>query len=119
MTELYRGLLLVLTENFNELIAGLRDHIRSFNKNPGSEVITTFGFWNLILEIIFTVFVILCLFVGVTLVFTLAVFAYLPKALLDYSAWLLKNTRNPAAEPAVATVTEESPVIIKKPEEKK
>lgn len=104
MTELYRGLLAVLTEKLNDLLSSLRNHIRSFNNNTQGEILTTFGFWNLMLEGVFTLFVIFCLFFGIMLALTLAITSYFPKSLLDYSTWLLKNTKNP---------TDDNPIIIK------
>jgi len=97
MTELYRGLLYVLTTNFNTLIEVLRDHIRSFKRKTNDEGnfldVGVLGFWNLILEVIFTLFVLLCLVAGVLLTVFLAVAAYPVVAFLTYSSNLLVGTR--------------------------
>lgn len=97
MTELYRGLLLVLTTKFNELIDTLRSHIRSFNLNtsePSSFLdLGVFGFWNFILEVIFTLFCLCCLITGVLLTVGLAIIAYPFAALMTYASKLLYGTR--------------------------
>ena len=60
MTELYRGILLVLTNKFNELILSFRNHIQSFKQettDPESYFdVGVLGFWNLMLEIVLTLF---------------------------------------------------------------
>lgn len=119
MTELYRGLLLVLTNKFNELIMAFRSHVRSFNQaadDPENYFdVGIVGFWNLMLEIVLTVFTLLCLVLGVVLIAGLAITFYLPYAFLQYGSLLLRNTRNPPPEIPVLTDKnqEESPVIIK------
>ena len=51
MTELYRGLLLVLTSKFYELILSFREHIQSFKQETSDPTsyfdIGILGFWNL------------------------------------------------------------------------
>lgn len=97
MTELYRGLLLVLHVNFNNLIETLRNHIRSFKQKTHDEGnfldVGVLGFWNLILEVIFTLFSLLCLVLGVLLTVGLAIAAYPFVGLLTYSSNLLVGTR--------------------------
>lgn len=120
MTELYRGLLLVLTEKFTDLISTLRMHIRMF-RNPAGESILdagVSGFWNLILEVIFTLFAICCLCLGIMLTATLAIIAYPLKALLNASASVLKHIRNPQNE-AVTPSDRISPELSDPPVNKK
>ena len=97
MTELYRGLLHVLTTNFNNLIDTLRNHIRSFNQKTTDEGnfldVGVLGFWNLMLEVVFTLFVLISLTIGVILTAGLAVSAYPFVAFLTYSRNLLVGTR--------------------------
>ena len=122
MTELYRGLLLVLTNKFNELILAFRQHIQSFNqetKDPENYFdVGVLGFWNLMLEISLTLFSLSCLLMGVGLIAALAIVFYPLHAVLQYSALLIKNTRHPPQD--IPTLNEEiktheeSPVIIKK-----
>jgi hypothetical protein len=107
MTELYRGLLEILVMRCIEQFESLRTHIRSHNsgcsQNHDFDIGVT-GFWNLMLETIFTVFTILFLFSAVCLTAILAITSYPFAAFINYGAWLLKNTKNPA---------DESPTIIK------
>lgn len=125
MTELYRGLLLVLTNKFYELILAFRTHIQSFNEethDPNNYFdVGVFGFWNLMLEIVLTLLSLSCLIVGVSLIATLAIVFYPCHAFLSYASFVLKSTRNPSSEATpekvetkVEPVMEESPVIIKK-----
>ena len=108
MTELYRGLLEILVIRCIEQIESLRLHIRSHNSGQSQTPdfdIGVAGFWNLMLETVFTIFTILFCFLFVCLTASLAIVSYLPAAFINYGAWLLKNTKNPS---------QESPVIIKK-----
>jgi len=100
MTELYRGLLMVLTEKFTDLISTLRVHIRLF-RNPGKESfldVGVAGFWNLMLEVIFTLFIISCLSAGILLTAVLAIFSYPMKAMLNIVSSVLRNVRHPQHE---------------------
>jgi len=125
MTSLYRGILIVLTNKFYELILSLRSHIQSFKQDTSDPYnyfdVGVLGFWNLMLEVVVSLFALLCLLLGVSLVAILAVIFYPLHAVLQYSSLLLKNTRNPP--PEMSTVKEqvsphaESPVIIKKEKE--
>lgn len=107
MTELYRGLLEILVMRFIEQVETLRMHIRSHNsgysQNSQFDIGVT-GFWNLMLEIVFTVFSISFLLTGVCLAATLAVVAYPFAAFINYGGWLFHNTRNPQ---------EDKPTIIR------
>lgn len=128
MTKIYRGLLLVLTGKFYELILAQRTHIQSFRQE--TEDVNDFfdtgvvGFWNLMLEVTFTLFSLVCLIVGVSLVAILAVFFYPLHALLNYFCYIFKNTKNP--QPEIPTINERlpsdldsQPVIIKKNDKEK
>lgn len=124
MTELYRGLLLVLTRKLNELILSFRQHIRSFNQltiDPTNYMdVGVTGFWNLMLEVVLTLFVLCCLVSGVVLIAALAVVCYPIQAFLRFSSLILKNTRNPHHDMLLSdikispTIDEEPPKIIKK-----
>jgi hypothetical protein len=118
MTELYRGLLLVLTEKFIDLISTLRMHIRLF-RNTSSDTLLDVGvsgFWNFMLEVIFTLFAIGCLCAGILLTAGLAIFAYPLKAMLNMSAAVLKSIRNPLYEgqPEKLPPNFDDPVVSKK-----
>jgi hypothetical protein len=107
MTELYRGILEILVMRFIEQVETLRMHIRSHNSGYAEHFeldIGVAGFWNLMLEIVFTIFSILFLLTGVCLAVVLAVFAYPVAAFINYGGWLLSNTKNP---------TKETPTIIR------
>jgi len=117
MTELYRGLLLVLTNKFNELIVSFRTHIQSFRNETTDPTnyfdVGVIGFWNLMLEIVLTLFALGCLVTGVSLVAGLAIVFYPCHGFVKYSSLVLRNIRTP--EPTIKEKTpEESPIIIKK-----
>jgi hypothetical protein len=98
MTELYRGLLQILVMRCIEQIESLRVHIRSHNSGKSEIVdfdIGVTGFWNLLLEIVFTMFTVIFLILGILLIAILAVTSYPFAAFVNYGAWLFKNTRNP------------------------
>lgn len=125
MTELYRGLLLVLTGKFNELILAFRTHIQSFKQatnDPDNYFdVDVLGFWNLMLEISMTLFAIVCLLTGLTLIAILAMTFYPCHAFLRYSSLMLKNIKTPQAEIINKEKTQDSqsPVIIKKNDKEK
>lgn len=107
MTELYRGLLQILVMRCIEQIESLRTHIRSHNSGITENFeldIGVAGFWNLMLETIFTIFSVVFLMFGICVTALLAIVSYPFAAFVNYGAWLLKNTKNPV---------QESPVIIK------
>ena len=128
MTELYRGLLLVLTNKFYELILAFRTHIQSFKKetqDPDSYFdVGVLGFWNLMLEIVLTLLSLSCLVAGVALIASLAMIFYPCHAFLRYSSLILKSTRHPESslqepEKKIEPTIEESPVIIKRDDKEK
>jgi hypothetical protein len=98
MTELYRGLLEILVMRCIEQIESLRVHIRSHNSGKSEIVdfdIGVTGLWNLLLEIVFTIFTVTFLISGIALIAVLVVSSYPFAAFLNYGAWLFRNTRNP------------------------
>ena len=121
MTELYRGLLLVLTVKFNELILAFRTHIQSFKiqtDDPENYFdVGVLGFWNIMLEVVLTLFSLLCLIAGVSLVASLAIVFYPCYAFIRYTSLVLRNIRAP--EPIKEKAIDESPVIIKKNDKEK
>jgi len=107
MTELYRGLLEILVMRFIEQVETLRMHIRANNTGTVENFEIDIGvtrFWNLMLETVFTIFSILFLITGVCLAAVLAIVSYPFAAFINYSSWLLSNTRNP---------NQDKPIIIK------
>lgn len=121
MTELYRGLLLVLTNKFNELILSFRTHVQSFKQettDPDNYYdVGVMGFWNLMLEIVLTLFALACLVLGVSLIATMAVVFYPCHGFIRYTSLTLKNIKNPSAEligkEKPDSDINEPPVIIK------
>jgi len=114
MTELYRGLLEILVMRCMEQIESLRIHIRSRNsgKSPDADFdIGVTGFWNLMLETIFTIFTILFCFLFVCLTASLAIVSYPFAAWVNYGTWLVRNTRGSNMPPP--QTQDESPTIIK------
>ncbi len=104
MTELYRGLLEILVLRCIEQIESLRVHIRSHNSGKSEIVefdIGVTGFWNLLLEIVFTMFTVVFLISSVLLIAILAVTSYPFAAFLNYGAWLFRNTKNPSNDDLV------------------
>lgn len=129
MTELYRGILLILFGKYNDLVITLRDHVRSHKQitsDPSNYLdFGVMGFWNLMLEISMTIFGIGVLTAGVILVAVLAVICYPLTAVFNGCSLVLSNTRNPDSavvrpeEPRLEPVLkEEQPVILKKPYDK-
>jgi hypothetical protein len=106
MTKLYRGLLEILVKMCLQQIELLKTHIQSHNTGQTSSEfdLGVAGFWNYMLEITFTLFSILFLFIFVSITAVLAVCSYPPAAFINYGAWLLKNTKNPP---------QENPIIIR------
>jgi hypothetical protein len=107
MTELYRGLLEILVMRLIEQVETLRMHIRANNTGTVENFeidIGVTGFWNLMLETVFTIFSILFLITGVCLAAVLAIGSYPFAAFINYGSWLLSNTRNP---------NQDKPIIIK------
>lgn len=108
MTNLYRGLLEIFVLRCIEQIESLRVHIRSHNTGQSENTdfdIGVTGIWNLLLEIVFTIFTVAFLMFGITLIAVLAITAYPFAAFINYGAWLMQNTKNPPVD--------DSPVIIK------
>ncbi len=107
MTELYRGLLEIFVMRCIEQIESLRTHIRTHNLGKSSNIdfdVGVTGFWNFMLETVFTIFTVTFLMLAILLTAALAVASYPLAAFLNYGAWLVKNVRNPVPE---------SPIIVK------
>jgi preprotein translocase subunit SecG len=74
MLKLYRGIVDILTERSEGLTLAFRGHIREFNDGDTND--NNFGvkgFWNLLLEITYVMYVKLFVAVGVVLTLGLAV----------------------------------------------
>ena len=74
MLKLYRGIIDILTERSEGLTIAFRNHIREFNDGEtGENNFGVKGFWNLLLEIVYVMYVKLFVAVGVILTVTLVV----------------------------------------------
>jgi hypothetical protein len=100
MTEIFRGMLTILSSHVHSLMDELRVHIRSFNPDtsptPLDEVDgfrNTNGFWNLILEVVLNLYVLTVSFFGVILTLVLAVIAYPFRLFGDFYANLFINSK--------------------------
>ena len=74
------------------------------------------GFWNLMLEVIFILFVIICLCAGVLLTAGLAVISYPLKALLNVGSAILRSIKNPhndIVQDRIQPRLAESPIVSK------
>lgn len=127
MTELYRGLLLVLTVKFIDLITTVRDLIRDFKQQTSDDTnyldVGVMGFWNLMLEVVFTMYGVICLTVGIVLTAGLAVMFYPLAAVLNACSLMLINTRQAPTIPytgsdGIDSVPEHAPIIMRKGKEK-
>ena len=121
MTELYRGLLLALTAKFIDLIGTVRDHIRNFKQQTTDETnymdVGVMGFWNLILEIVFTLYGVICLTAGIILTASLAIAFYPLAAVLNACSLMLTNTRQAQSQQItnnIEQVPEDAPIIMRK-----
>jgi hypothetical protein len=93
--RLYRGLLDILKTKNEHLSTALVAHIRSFDRGEESEFSYTemMGFWRMLMELIFNVYVQTVHFVGVLLVATLVVVAWPLRCLIELftGSWFGKN----------------------------
>lgn len=78
MARLYRGLLDILKNKNDSLSTALTAHIRSFDRGDESEFSYTemMGFWRMLMELVFNVYVQFVYFIGVVLVTVLVIFAW-------------------------------------------
>lgn len=106
MLKLYRGLVDILTARCEGLNDAFAKHIRAFNN--GDTVDNNFGvkgFWNLLLEIVFVMYVKLFAALGIVLTVVLAV-VFFPLYALSTAISNLLNHRAPPFEPEYIEPTE-------------
>lgn len=129
MTELYRMLLLVITEKLDELKTDLRTQIRTFHQQVPDEEkdqhrldLGVAGFWNFLLEVVFNFYVVLCYAISITLISSLAIVFYPLNAVLTLMTSMFRQTHIgilvPHDEPALDKTPptfDADPVIVKKP----
>ncbi len=100
MAKLYRGLLDILKNKSDTLSTALVAHIRSFDRNDESEFNYTemMGFWRMLMELVFNVYVQIVHFVGVLLVTVLVAVAWPIRCLIEIftGSWFGHNQQIPA-----------------------
>ncbi len=100
MAKLYRGLLDILKSKSDTLSTALVTHIRSFDRNDESEFSYTemMGFWRMLMELVFNVYVQIVHFVGVILVTVLVGVAWPIRCLLEIftGSWFGRNYQIPS-----------------------
>ena len=116
--RLYRGLLDILKTKNEQLSTALVAHIRSFDRGEESEFSYTemMGFWRMIMELIFNVYVQTVHFVGVLLVGTLVIVAWPLRCLIELftGSWFGKNYQHhdePMQEPMLDKTEEPKNVV--------
>ena len=129
MTELYRMLLLVITEKLDELKTNIRDQIRIFHPVvPDSERdqhrldLGVSGFWNFMLEVVFNFYIILCYAISISLISALAIVFYPLNAILTLLTSMFRQTHvgmfmpheDPAMTDKVPPTLDPDPVIVRK-----
>lgn len=128
MTELYRMLLLVITQKLDELKTELCTQIRTFHQQVPDEEkdqhrldLGVSGFWNFLLEVVFNFYIILCYAISVTLISMLAIVFYPLNAVLTLLTSMFRQTHMgilvPQEDPAMDKTPPEfdsDPVIVKK-----
>jgi hypothetical protein len=103
MAKLYRGNLDILRTKHEALSNSLITHIRSFDKtvdDNDSTYAESLGFWRMLVELIFQVYVQISLCVGILLVVLLVIFAWPIRFLIELFAgsWVM-NRPNYVYEP--------------------
>ncbi len=95
MAKLYRGLLDILKNKSDTLSTALVAHIRSFDRNEETEFSYTemMGFWRMLMELVFNVYVQIVHFVGVLLVTVLVAVAWPIRCLIEIftGSWFGRN----------------------------
>lgn len=99
MARLHRGLLDILKSKSDNLSTALVHHIRSFDRGEDSEFSYTemMGFWRMLMELVFNVYVQLVHFVGVVLVSTLVIVAWPIRCIIEIFAgsWVGRGYQTP------------------------
>jgi len=99
MLKLYRGIVDILTERSEGLTLAFRNHIREFNNGDiNDNNFGVKGFWNLLLEITYVMYVKLFVAIGVVLTVTLAVL-FFPLYAFTVAINNVLNHRAPPFEP--------------------
>ena len=108
MLKLYRGIVDILTERSEGLTLAFRNHIREFNDGVTHD--NNFGvkgFWNLLLEITYVMYVKLFVAVGVVLTVTLTIL-FFPLYAMSMAVNNIMSHRAPPFEPEFVEPTVET-----------
>lgn len=125
MARLFRGSLDILRNKHEALGTALITHIRSFDKTADEAeyaYVESLGFWRMLVELVFQVYIQICLFVGITLVVVLVVFAWPVRFLVEMFAgsWFLQKDKwqydqtthvAPSLDPLPETDADDSKVV--------
>lgn len=125
MARLFRGSLDILRNKHEALGTALISHIRSFDKTADEAeyaYVESLGFWRMLVELVFQVYIQICLFVGITLVVVLVVFAWPVRFLVEMFAgsWFLQKDKwqydqtthvAPSLDPLPETDSDDSKVV--------
>jgi hypothetical protein len=110
MLKLYRGLVEILTKQCEKLNSEFINHIRKFNDGEGENNFGVKGFWNLLLEIVFVLFVKLFIASGVLMTLIMAII-FFPLHALKTS---ITNILNHRAEFVPEEINYQEPKLEKK-----
>ena len=114
MAKLYRGSLDILRTKHESLNTSLIGHIRSFDRTAEEKdypYMESMGFWRMLVELIFQVYVQISLCVGILLVVLLVIFAWPIRFLIEAFAGSLfvSQRTNYAYEPQVQPTLDPAP----------
>ena len=120
MAKLYRGILDILRTKHDTLSTSIIAHIRSFDRVATDGDMTyaeSMGYWRMLVELIFQVYVQVSLFIGMTLVVMLVVLAWPLRFLIEIfsGSWFLSKERF-QYEQIQPTL---DPIVPDEPEDKK
>ena len=120
MAKLYRGILDILRTKHDTLSTSIIAHIRSFDRVATDGDMTyaeSMGYWRMLVELIFQVYVQISLFIGMALVVILVVLAWPLRFLIEIfsGSWFLSRERF-QYEQIQPTL---DPIVPEEPEDKK
>lgn len=120
MAKLYRGILDILRTKHDTLSTSIIAHIRSFDRVAADGDMTyaeSMGYWRMLVELIFQVYVQISLFIGMALVVILVVLAWPLRFLIEIfsGSWFLSRERF-QYEQIQPTL---DPIVPEEPEDKK
>jgi hypothetical protein len=96
LAHIYRGILDILHAHHAQLRKNVTEHIRKFDeKNLEDKLsdVSVYGFWRMLLELIFNTYIHICLGVGILLAFTLVLVSWPIRAIfgLYFQTVSIKN----------------------------